>query len=400
MDLSRRRFLRQATQTVGASLLARSAFARTLLTNSASSSNSYKALVCIDLDGGSDGNNVFVPLGAAQYARYSAARGTLAISPKSLLTVGDGKGGAYGFHPSLGRIRSQYLAGTGAVVANVGPLITDVDRATALSQTNTLPGMLEDHEVQRAIWAAGSSRMNTQGSMSGWGGRIADTLSQANTSTYPLVTCVTSSDQFTIGDATFPVGVTPGGGGGFPTDSRSQNLQLIASLTSGNVLVGAASKGLKDGMQQSQLLQSALASGTAFKTVFPTSSIGAQLQQVALIIAVRSALGMNRQIFLCKQLDYDNHSNQLATHAGLLSDLDQAVGAFCAFLVELGLMENVTVFTQSDFGRSLAINSSFGTDHAWGNHQIVIGGAVKGNKMYGVFPDFDSRRPRRSRSHR
>ena len=363
-------------------------FPTRMLAASTPSSNSYKALVCINLDGGNDGNNTIVPLSSQAFAKYAAARQQLALEPSTLLAVGDGHGAAYGFHPSLVNVQRSYLAGNSAVVANVGSLLAPITRSAFLSNTVPSPSFLEDHEIQRAQW--GTAYCQTDGSSpahTGWGGRVADLMSGTRSSSFPVVTSVVGQDPFCVGSQTMPLSVAPGNTGGFPTDGSGNDLQLIANLSSGSKLVGAASAGLKDALQQSSLLTSALASAQPFRTVFPKTQLGAQLSQVASILSVHSGLGMNRQIFLCKQTGFDVHAAQLTQHAALLAEFDQAVGAFMNFLVELGLMNEVTIFTQSDFGRSLAMNGAGGSDHAWGNHQMVLGGAIEGNQVYGKFPD-------------
>ena len=387
MTLSRRRFLRTSAVGMGGLMLKQSIFASKLMA-ATPQSGSYKALVCIDLDGGNDGNNVIVPLASQTYAQYSLARQQLAIAQADLLPVGDGHGAAYGFHPSLAGLRSMYLAGSAAIVANVGTLIAPLDRASFLAQSKPIPTALEDHEIQRQQWGtAYSATTPASPGHSGWGGRMADVMNASSSLGFPVLTSLIGADNFTAGDRTMPATVAVGNSAGFPADGSASDLQLIANLSSGSQLISAATAGLQNALQQSKLLNYALASATPFKTVFPTTSIGAQLQQVATIMSVQTALGMSRQIFLCRQWGFDLHGLQLDSHASLLSDFDQAVTAFTQCMAELGLANDVTLFTQSDFGRSLAMNSSAGSDHAWGNHQIVVGGAVKGDQIFGTFPD-------------
>ena len=148
-----------------------------------------------------------------------------------------------------------------------------------------------------------------------------------------------------------------------------------------------ASNGITNcGINDANLLNAALASAPALATPFPSSSIGRQLQQVAKIIQVRAALGMSRQIFYCALNGFDTHGSQLATQDALLSDLSPAMAAFYNATLEMGVDKQVTTFTESEFGRTCQPSSGGGSDHGWGSHHIVMGGAVLGGDMYGTYP--------------
>lgn len=387
MSITRRGFLRNTTRGVAGFTLANSLFARRLMAAAPAASN-YKSLVCINLDGGNDGNNMIVPLSSSAYSKYSVARQGLAIAQNQLQPISDGSGVAYGLHPMLKNLCKRYTAGNAALVANVGSLLAPLDRTAFLASSKPVPTELENHEQQRYQWATAFCASNaTSNFHSGWGGRIADSMASYSGLQFPVMSSLAGSDAFCIGDTSKPATISATSNSGFPTGQSTADLQLIANLSSGSKLVGAATSSLKDALQQSSLLSSALSSITPFKTVFPNTSLGAQLKQVACVMVARTSLAMSRQMFLCTQTGYDLHGAQFNTHAGLLSDFDTAVGAFMDCMDELGLTNQVTVFTKSDFGRSLQMNSSAGTDHAWGNHQVVLGGAVHGAHMYGTFPD-------------
>ena len=360
-----------------------------LAMTTAQTTTDYKALVCIALDGGCDGNNVVVPLDAARYSLYSGARGSLALAPSVLHQVQNGSNGTYGFHPALPNLSSLYLGGRAAVVANMGTLTQPITKNDYLNSASSVPSDLMNHERQRYEWGTAYTGTGATSDYTGWGGRVADSLASLNTGVFPTVTCLIpglAEQIFCYGKTSYPAVISPGQSGVFPTAANTP-LQLLAKLGGKGALVGTAASGLKNAMDQSALLASVLSSTPAFTTVFPTSALGAQLQQALSMIAARTALGMQRQIFLCALQGFDNHQNQLASQQIALADLDNCVAAFTAGLTELGLLDKVTTFTTSDFGRSLNVNSSAGSDHAWGNHQLVIGGAVKGNRMYGAFPD-------------
>jgi uncharacterized protein (DUF1501 family) len=138
---------------------------------------------------------------------------------------------------------------------------------------------------------------------------------------------------------------------------------------------------------QSAVLASALKSFPSLQTQFPNSGIAGQLQQVAQVMQARSALGLQRQIFFCSAGGFDTHSPPLATQQSLFSQLDPAMSAFYNATMELGIAPQVTSFTLSGFSRTFQPGSNGGTDHAWGGHHLVMGGAVVGGDVYGTFPE-------------
>jgi uncharacterized protein (DUF1501 family) len=166
---------------------------------------------------------------------------------------------------------------------------------------------------------------------------------------------------------------------------------LTTLLTSDNglSLVQAANNTMANSMTDAAALQAALAKTTALKTQFPTTNLGSQLQQVAQIIQVQSYLGMNRQIFFCSLGGFDTHAGELETHNNLYPQLSQALAAFYSATEELGMADNVTTFTESDFSRTFQPTTTDGSDHAWGSHHLVLGGAVQGGQIYGQFPTFE-----------
>ena len=154
-------------------------------------------------------------------------------------------------------------------------------------------------------------------------------------------------------------------------------------------LVQAANNTLANSISDATALDAALAKATALKTQFPTTSLGAQLQQVAQIIQVQSYLGMSRQIFFCSLGGFDTHAGELETHNTLYPQLSQALAAFYDATQELGVAQNVTTFTESDFSRTFQPTTGDGSDHAWGSHHLVLGGAVQGGQIFGQFPTFE-----------
>jgi uncharacterized protein (DUF1501 family) len=204
---------------------------------------------------------------------------------------------------------------------------------------------------------------------------------------------VAGSAIFCTGQQTQPYALIPGttpGLSGFDSSAsaaaRLQALQQLLTFDTGVSLIQSASSITSNSLSDSKTLSTALASLTPLQTVFPTTSIGAQLKQVAQLLAVRSSLNLNRQVFFCSLGGFDTHSNQIATQETLFSQLSPALNAFYNATVELNLAQQVTSFTMSDFSRTFQPASDGGSDHAWGSVQMIMGGAVGGGDIYGTMP--------------
>ncbi len=359
------------------------------LAESSATGTDYQALVCVALDGGCDGNNVIVPLSSSAYRAYQTARGQLALSQSDLLACDDGASNAYGFHPALRQISQLYGSGKATVLANVGSLTTPVTKTDIANGTKSTPTDLMNHEAQRYQWGTSYTVTGATHTYSGWGGRIADYMQSKNTGAFPTVVSLapaTSEEAFCYGEHSYPAVVQPDASSILPAEGQ-QALQLIAQTPSNAILIGAAANGLNNMVQQSRILQDAVTANPLALPGFPTTWLGLQLNQVLQMINARESLGMKKQIFLCMLPGFDTHENQLQAQASALSQLDACVGAFYNGLVSLGLQDSVTLFTSSDFGRTLRSNTTAGSDHAWGSHQLVVGGAVHGSRFYGTFPD-------------
>jgi uncharacterized protein (DUF1501 family) len=387
--ISRRSILRLGTMAglaeVGSHFLQPSK----LFALSSMAGDGYKALVCIALDGGCDGNNVVVPLSQSSYAIYQRARANLALQPGDLHACNDGLGGDYGFHKSLSRVAELYNSGHAALLTNVGSLPTPLSKEDALNGTGTMPTDLMNHEMQVYQWGTSYAVTGaTSNTYTGWGGRLADNLQRYNSGIFPAVTSLVpgaAEGAFCFGQNTYPA-VVAAGTSLFPVEGQT-TLQLISRTSSKATLIGQAADGLKGALDQSQILDSALRATSSNSTIVSPTSLGQQLTQVLQMIAARGALGMQRQIFLCVINGFDNHANQLEFQNAALADLDSCIGTFYDSLAKMGLQDQVTTFTTSDFGRTLNANTQGGSDHGWGNHHLILGGAVRGNRFYGQFPD-------------
>jgi uncharacterized protein (DUF1501 family) len=351
----------------------------------------YKALVCIFLFGGNDSNNLIVPLGSS-YANYQAIRANLAIAQGSLLPLQIGGAANFGFHPNVPELQGLFNTQKNlAVLANVGTLVQPTTQAQYKKYQN-LPSNLFSHSDQQDQWQTTQLKGAAD---AGWAGKIADKINPTFNSgaLFPPVLSVAGNTIFGTGDSTRPFTMSPGstpGLQGFDSSAAGQArflaTQQLLTLDTGISLVQATSAVTNQSVQQGVVLSNALKAIAPIQTIFPKSGLGNQLKQVAQVIAARSALGVTRQIFFCSLGGFDTHSDQLATQVSLYQQLSQAMSAFYSATNEIGAASNVTTFTLSEFSRTFQPGSNGGTDHAWGGHQLVLGGAVQGNQIYGTMP--------------
>ena len=399
MALSRRQFLCRSFGAMGAAALALERFG---MLNALAQSADYKALVCIFLFGGNDSGNVVIPFD--DYASYDAARlsSGIAIPQSSLLKIDVASVKAsFGFHPSLTGIRDLWTQGKAAVVCNVGPLIEPINRNSYTNGTVKVPLNLFSHSDQQNQWQTSIS--DGTGS-SGWGGRLADDTADLNVTIFPPITSVAGTPIFVSGNVERPLAIAPAPTtlntalrlDGFPNppdnDPRYVALQQLLGEDKNITLVKAAAKVSNQALQMQAAL--ALVGDPAVPPfpLNPRTTLGNQLEQVAKMISVRAALGMNRQIFFCSLGGFDTHTGQVTsaaspttgTHANLLKQVSDAMKAFYDATVALGVDSQVVTFTMSDFARTFVPNGTLGTDHAWGSHHFVVGGSVQGGDFYGV----------------
>ncbi|MDP9050238.1 MAG: DUF1501 domain-containing protein [Acidobacteriota bacterium] len=393
MGVDRRTFIKYASLAAAGNAAALRPFGA--LNALAQTTTDYKALVCIFLFGGNDANNTLVPFDTTGYANYANIRGPIALpqtgaAGTALLQLSNLPN--FSLNPNLPEIASLFQTNNVALVANVGTLVAPTTKAQYQSGA-TVPTNLFSHSDQQLEWQNASKSGATQ---TGWAGRIADQLaSKYNlTGQVPMITSVAGDTLFCNGNASTPVSVSPGNLGGSQcsegtTECNAQQAtaQALLSFDSGLTLVQADNNITNNAYSYAKTLTAATQSVTPLLTPFPAANgLATQLKQIAQIIQVRAALGVNRQIFFCGVGNFDTHSNQLVLQNGLLAQMSAAMNAFYAATVEMGVQNSVTSFTMSDFSRTFQPNSNTGTDHAWGSHHIVMGGAVKGGQLYGKFP--------------
>ncbi len=370
----------------------------------------YRALVCIFLSGGNDGNNTIIPnhgsASISNYAAYSAARSPqgLAIAQNTLLPINVPRMGnlSYGLHPSFGTVtgginsglHGLWAQGKMAAVTNVGTLVVPTSKTQYQNKTVPLPYQLFSHSDQVNQIQAG---LAGSGSFTGWGGKLADRMNASNNPNglIPMVTSIKGASLFTAGQNTTAMAISDSNTGldqvlnpqGYDASAVSQaRLQAfndLRNLDLENKYVEAASRITDQAMQANAALNS-------FQEVtvnFPNTGLGRQLKQVARLIKKRTDLSVNRQVFYCQLGGFDTHNTQLNNQANLLVEFSQAVRSFYDEMVVQGNQSNVTTFSMTDFGRTLnpaGSGANAGSDHAWGNHLFVLGGAVLGGDFYGI----------------
>jgi uncharacterized protein (DUF1501 family) len=379
----RREFLKSCCQLGAASVAAHIAHVAPISAIAQGLSN-YKALVCIFLFGGNDSNNLIVPIDS-RYNAYQSMRGPVALGSSTLLPAGSS---GYGLHPSLVNIQRLYGQNQAAAVFNVGTLFQPTTKGTLNSVL--LPRNLYSHSDQTQQWQTS----DPNGGGTGWAGRVNDVAMSQNTGSLPPGITVNGGNALLLaGSTTRGLNFSNAGTFGLATFgddaammARLTSMQKVLTFDSGLQLVSAANGVLADSIRSAQEIDSALNSAPPLPIAFPNSGLGQQLAQVAQIISVQGALGMNRQIFFAGMGGFDNHEDLVNKHQQLMSTLDAAVGAFCTTLDQRGSLDRVTVFTESEFNRTGNANANIGTDHAWGSHHLVVGGAVRGGQTYGTFP--------------
>jgi uncharacterized protein (DUF1501 family) len=384
---TRRQFLSDLGCGLGTAALL-STFDRFSRLEAAAPPTGYKALVCVFLFGGNDGNNMVVPYD--DYTTYEKVRGSSLNIPKdSLLKVSAAsQKAAFGLHPALAEIHPLYDKGRLAVLANVGPLAAPLTRA-GYAGGGPRPENLFSHSDQQSLWQSSAASKSDPFARTGWGARTAEALAALDAGSFPAVVSTGGPVLFGTGTTTKPL--VPGTSlTGFGTDAVSRAryaaLRHLLSTGTGNLLADEASSVTSHGIDDLDTLTAALAMAPAMTTAFPATSLGQQLLKIASIVSVRETLKRSRQVFFASLGGFDTHSGQLSTQENLLSQVSQALAAFHAATMELGLEDSVTAFTLSDFGRTFQPNSGSGADHAWGSHQLVLGGAVRGGDFYGTFP--------------
>ncbi len=369
----------------------------------------YKALVCVFMYGGNDYANTVVTYDNPSYNLYSTVRsggagqtaGGIALARADLAATllnpavvpADvlGQARQYALHPSMTGLAGLFNTGRAAVQLNVGPLVVPMTRVQYSSSNrvlNPLPPQLFSHNDQQSIWQSSSP----EGSTVGWGGNIGDLALAGNSNATFTCMSVAGNAVFLSGDTALQYQVSTGGAIKItPATSAVYGSSAVSSALNGLIRQTSTQKLENEYNRVTQRALNAEASVTAAlalpppTTVFAADSLSQQLKMVARLIKGQASLGAKRQVFFVSLGGFDLHDNLIAQQPTLMDRVSSAMTAFYNATVEMGVANKVTAFTASDFGRTLASNGD-GSDHGWGSHHLVVGGAVKGNAFYGTPP--------------
>ncbi|TRD12219.1 DUF1501 domain-containing protein [Erythrobacter insulae] len=407
-ELSRRAFIRRSSQL--AAMGAASSYAMGLagLGEAAAFSNTggYKALVCVFLYGGNDHSNTLIPFDAANYARYSSIRGgggseqgggialARAALANTVLTTPDDQtltdDITYALAPTMPRLKARFDGGVMAPLLNVGPLVAPLTRAQYDNNSVPRPPKLFSHNDQQSTWQSSQP----EGSQTGWGGRMGDLALSANTNAMFTAINASGNAVFLSGDQAVPYQVSSSGATLFRPLRRNRlynssaaagALDQILRSGSGNIFAADHAHINDRSIQYGQFVNDALSNANVATDFGTGNGLADQLRTVAQLIASRRSLGVTRQVFMVAAGGFDNHDGLIGQHEGLLAGVDAAMDAFYRATAELGVADQVTTFTASDFGRTLASNGD-GSDHGWGSFHFVMGGGVNGGRFYGRAP--------------
>ena len=398
-QFNRRNFLRKSLgSSLGVATMA-SVGGNLGLVNAALAQNStrfddYKALVCVFLFGGNDSLNMLVPTADADYQIYQNVRQNLAFAQDSLLSINPLSDLPYevGLPGAMSAVRPLFEEGTLSFVSNVGPLLTPVTKAELINNIGLAPPQLFSHNDQQDNWH--TSRPDVP-SVSGWAGRMADLLTDSS-GALPINLSIFGNNLMQTGLSTSLFSLSPDGAEQFETLDPQQPFnadriavyeQLLAD--SSHILERGYAQKLSRAMTRNLFVRDALESAISSNTAYPEQNFLAnQLEMVARLISVEQALGQCRQVYFVGLGGWDTHDQQAAVHPQQLSLLSEALAAFQQNLTQLNMQQAVTTFTVSDFGRTLTSNGD-GTDHGWGGHQLVMGGAVNGGRIVGNLPGLE-----------
>lgn len=390
--INRRHFLSACGSTLALAPFARSVLAQT--------SSDYRALVIVFQTGGVDCHDTVLPYDTGAYNAFAEIRAPLLNlygqrrERNALLPLETG-GTATGFAlpPEMGGLKTLFDEGSAAIVGNVGPLIEPTNLDDLLAGYPNLPPRLFSHNDQQAIWQANSP----EGAQLGWGGLFADAVVASGLSApSPFTSIATGNETLLLtGLDTFPFS---GDGSlnielqSIVADSTGLSLNQLATLLTNqgrsaeHILMRDFSQLTIDAFANNRAYATATANAPDLGVEFPNGRVGRQLESIARTIAVRDELSINRQIFMAVAPSYDTHDFQADRLPALHTELDGSILAFTEAMKNLGRFDDVVVATASDFGRTLSVNGD-GTDHGWGGHHFVVGGAVNGGAIYGDIPD-------------
>lgn len=376
----------------------------------------YKAIVCLFMHGGQDCHDTVIPYDQTSYDNWAAKRTgilddyagktggsnrtrnrLLALNPTNAADFG---GRQFALPDELTAIKDLFDAGNAAIIGNVGPLIRNLNRVEFEEDLVETPKLIFSHNDQQSAWMSNGP----EGQLFGWGGKFIDAANSAGANQNNAFSSISTEgiNVFLSGETVTQYVLNTDGpqsvdlldllGSGSESSTARQILKdhyRNAALNPPNLfqkdIIGTNQRAFK----LNDLFRTALDAATPLSTAFPNNYVGDQLNIIAQTIQIRSSLGVGRQVFFVNAGGgFDTHDNQARGLSRQHRRYGASIGAFYQAMVELGVENDVVLFTASDFGRALLENGN-GTDHGWGGHHFVVGGSVAGNKIYGDIPPPD-----------
>ncbi len=390
--ISRRQFLRNTVQSgVATSCLVGTLGSLATMRALAAADGDYRALVCVFLLGGNDSFNMVVPRSTVEYNEYAKSRQNLAIAKPDLLPVYpiESSDADFGLHPSMPEIQALFENGDLSIAANVGALVTPTTRTDYINNAVPLPPNLFSHNSQRDFWHSVQA-FGVQNA--GWAGRMSDILQDTYSGgELPINISATGTNLWQTGAESTAFTVGEGGAAnidGFGVAKHRAAVEAMYAASAGSeshVFESAFARTMIRSITLLDVLRAALETTPAPATQFADDDLSQDLRTIAHIISARSRLGAQRQVFFVGYGGWDTHDAQHSRHVDLLRTVSVALSAFQTEMKSINCHNNVTTFTASDFGRTLTSNGD-GSDHGWGGHQLVMGGAVAGRRIFGRMP--------------
>lgn len=397
--MNRRSFLKGCGVTCAAmgSLPFFSSFLNLGMISSASAANigeDYKAMVCILLAGGNDSFNMLVPKGNAEYQEYSSARGDLALVQNELLSLNDleGDGREFGLHPGMPELQQLFNSGAASFITNVGTLIEPVTNAQEFEAgSKLLPLGLFSHADQIEQWQTSLPDRRTG---IGWAGKMNDLLQGLiGNNNISMNISLSGTNIFQTGNQTTEFSVGSEGttsiigyrGDGPFEQILTQSIDSMLNLEYRNIFEQAYANKLRNSLDAEREFSEAIFSTDSLNTPFSNTPFSNNLKFIANTINARSSLGLKRQVFFVLFGGWDHHDDTLPLQQQMLPVVSKGLNELYNALVEMDLVDSVVTFTTSDFARTLTSNGK-GSDHGWGSNQVIMGGGVKGSRIFGNYP--------------
>ncbi len=391
---SRRTFLGEAScASVGSTALF-STLLNLHLTNRAAAESlptgsDYRASVCLFLGGGNDSHNMLIPREAGEYSNYVAARDDLALSPDQVIDFNDPNSNrTFGLHSGMPELKALYDSGDLAFLANVGTLVEPTTLQAYQNGSVKLPLGLFSHSDQQMHW---QSSVPDRRSSIGWGGRMADLLDALNDNDkISMNISLNGNNVFQTGNQVTQYSIGTNGSTGLNeydwNEGFRTSVNSLLDYEYSNLFKKTYSRMTRNALDAHAEFSEAIETAGDLTTEFPDTNLGRRLKMIVRTIKARGPLDMRRQTFFVESGGWDHHDDVLNNQAEMLPEVSQAVSAFWTALGEIQMQDQVTLFTASDFGRTLSSNGQ-GSDHAWGGNQFILGGGVQGGRIYGEYPD-------------